>query len=181
MNTTETNINQSEKANPAPFTAYEYTSVTVRDNSVSLYKDCYNNFGWMLEGAFATLGGTSLQFKRNRKINNRAEICHLQQKCVNALQAIEKLEDNKSTSATSISLLAGLIGTAFVGGATFCYLGSFIIPCVLLAIPGFAVWSISYFLYKKVKAKSIEKILPQIDSQYDMIYESCSRANALMA
>ena len=171
MNTAETNQG---------FVAYEYTSVTAKDSMTSLYKDCYKSFGWLIEGYNPSLGGTTLRFKRNRRINNRSEVCNLQRRCETALQTIEKLEDSKYTKGITAALAAGLIGTAFMAGATFCYLGGFIVACVLLAIPGFIGWGLAYPLYKRTLTKSVHSITPQIDHQYDAIYEICEEAGSLL-
>ena len=174
MNTTETKKEQG-------FVVYEYASVTAKDSLTSLYTDCYQNFGWTVESHQPSFGGNVLRFKRNRKIKNRAEVCNLQRKCEKALYTIEKLENSKNTRGLGLSLAIGLVGTAFMAGATFCYLGSFIIACVLLALPGFVCWGLAYPLYKKAIVKSNRTISPKIESQYDAIYESCEKANLLLA
>lgn len=43
-------MNQSEKKD---YVGYEYKQVTVRSEQVSLYLDCYENFGWMEDENFA--------------------------------------------------------------------------------------------------------------------------------
>ena len=173
MNASETNQEQG-------FVAYEYISVTAYESMESLYRDCYKNFGWLLEGYNTTLGGTTLRFKRNRRMKNRSEVCNLQRKCESALKNIEKLEDSKNTKGIGMALASGLIGTAFMAGATFCFLGGFIAACVVLAIPGFVGWGLAYPLFKKYIESSTQKITPQIDTQYDAIYDICEQASALL-
>ena len=78
------------------------------------------------------------------------------------------------------ALIVGLIGTAFLAGATFAYLGGLVVLCIVLALPGFAGWIFPYFLYNSAYAKQSAKVDPLIENKQDEIYEVCERANALL-
>ena len=164
------------------FVAYEYTTVNVKGSMASLYSDCYKNFGWTADGGGTyTAFGTAIKFKRDRRIKNRAEVCELQRRCENALTAIEKLEASRNSRATSVSMAVGLVGTAFMAGSVFAVLAQNIALCVILAIPAFAGWGLGYLLYGRVKKSRAAYIAPQIDKQYEIIYEACEKASKLLA
>ena len=93
---------------------------------------------------------------------------------------IFRYEKSKNARAITVSLGVGLIGTAFMAGATFAYLGGLIILCVILAIPGFIGWGLPYFLYNSSYAKKAEKVTPLIENKYDEIYQICEKANSLL-
>ena len=165
------------------FIGYEYRDIAVSRDMESLYADGYQNFGWTLDNAsssFIGLSSVTMKFKRNRKIRNKAELTRLQRQfdaCVNEITAMEK---SKETSAFIASMTVGLIGTAFLAGATFSYLGGLIVLCVVLAIPGFIGWILPYFLHNSTYAKKAAKIMPLVEGKYDEIYEICERANNLL-
>jgi len=175
------------------FIGYEYRDITVDRDLESLYADGYQNFGWVLDGAAGPLtwvpktrvpktwfSSVTMRFKRDRKIRNKAELTRLQRQfdaCVNEIKSMEK---SKSASATIAACSVGLIGTAFLAGATFAYLGGLIVLCIILAIPGFIGWIIPYFLYNLTYAKKSAKVAPLIENKHDEIYEVCERANSLL-
>ena len=163
------------------FVAYEYLTVSSKPEMEPLYKDCYQSLGWTLDSTMPSItGGISLRLKRDRRIKTRQEICALQAQCETALGAIGRLEQSKTTDAMSASLLIGFLGTALMAGSVFSYLAGQIALCVILAIPAFAGWIIPYFLYRTVKKKQARKINERIDSQYDLLYNLCEKANALL-
>jgi len=163
------------------FIGYEYKDVTVRRESEALYTDSYGSFGWKLEGENPSLSVTSvnLKFKRDRRIPNKAELIRLQQEFDSHVKTIEKLEDSKNIAGGAAAYVIGLVGTALMAGATFSYLAGMIPLCVILAVPGFAAWGVSYLAYLRIKKGKTEKVAPMIDREYDAIYEVCEKANGL--
>jgi hypothetical protein len=168
---TETTVNSKN------FVGYEYKEVSASRNLEGVYADGYPNFGWQLDGD--SYG--RLKFKRNRKIRNKAELSRLQRQFEAMVSEIENLEHSKTSSAQVAALTAGLIGTALVGGSTFAFIYGEMIPLmIMLALPGFILWGLSYLLYNKVKTKKISSVEPLIDQKYDEIYEVCARAHTLL-
>jgi hypothetical protein len=51
---------------------------------------------------------------------------------------------------------------------------------IILALPGFVAWGLSYLLYGKVKARKTAGVEPLIDKKYDEIYEICEKGHALL-
>ncbi|MEL7624651.1 MAG: hypothetical protein AAGU12_13870 [Clostridiales bacterium] len=165
------------------FVGYEYRDITVERSMESMYVDGYHNFGWVLDGTStpqAGLNSITLKFKRDRKIRNKAELTRLQRQfdaCINEIQGMEK---SKTANASIVAFTVGLIGTAFLAGATFSFLSELIILCIILAIPGFIGWILPYFLYHWTYAKKTAQVSPLVDSKHDEIYEVCKRANELL-
>ena len=165
------------------FVGYEYRTVTVRRDMRDIYQDSYRNFGWTPDGyGFTTQGvrSVNMKFKRNRRISNKAEVVRLQREFENHVKELEKIEDSKVIGPSIAGYGLGLVGTAFMAGATFSFLGSMIPACIVLGTLGFALWAAAYFVYMKVKRNKTEKATPIIDSKYDSIYEVCERANVLL-
>lgn len=165
------------------FTAYEYLSLSVDSDMKAIYADCYQNFGWILDGfgSSSISGGTiTLKLKRDRRIEHRTQLNELQRECESSLENIYRLENSKNTKPMMYSLGLGILGTVCLAGATFCFLGGYIIWCIILAIPGFIGWGLPYFAFKSVKRNQVKAINPKIDQEYDNVYKLCEQANGLL-
>lgn len=165
------------------FIGYEYKSVTVDCDMESMYVDGYQNFGWMFESSSKPQVGVNtiaMKFKRDRKIRNKAELTRLQRQFDACASEITSMEKSKTSHAMMVALIVGLIGTAFLAGATFAYLGGLIVLCIVLALPGVIGWIFPYFLYNSTYAKQAAKVDPLIEKKQDEIYEVCERANTLL-
>jgi hypothetical protein len=171
--------------NSENFVGYEYKEVTTTREMEGVYADGYPNFGWKLDGCTPSAVGLStvnLKFKRDRKIRNKAELSRLQRQFEQGVGEIGNLERSKTSSAFITAMTVGLIGTAFLAGATFAYIyGGMIALMVILAVPGFIGWFLPYQLYKKIRAKKSATVTPLIEQQYDAIYEVCEKGHALLA
>lgn len=175
----------NERKQSKDFIGYEYKEMTVDRNMESLYVDCYQNFGWQLEekaGVTTGINSSTLKLKRDRKILNKMELTRLQRHfdaCANEVMALEK---SKTTNATIGALTMALIGCAFLAGSVFAI--SAVVPnivlCVVFGIPGIIGWILPYFVYKGMRAKRSQVVVPLIDAKYDEIYQICEKANGLM-
>jgi len=167
------------------FIGYEYKEIRTTHDMEGVYADGYPNFGWTLDGHTASILGSSvvsLKFKRDRKIRNKAELSRLQRQFEQGVEEILDLERSKATKAFIAALVVGLIGSAFLAGATFSFIYLEMIPLmVILAVPGFVGWILPYFLYKRMISKRSAKVVPLIEQQYDSIYEVCEKAHGLLA
>ena len=171
--------------NSENFVGYEYKEITTTREMEGVYADGYPNFGWKLDGVNQSAIGLSivnLKFKRDRKIKNKAELSRLQRQFEAGIAEIGNLERSKTSAAFIIAMTVGLIGTAFMAGATFAFVYAAMIPLmIILAIPGFIGWLLPYTLYKKSMAKRNATVTPLIDKQYDSMYEICEKGHALLA
>lgn len=173
------------------YVGYEYKEITAEDDMLSLLLDGYENFGWELnesvpESAVSSKAGraarTVIRFKRDRRIINKTELTRLQRNFEACVAEIQELEKKKTSAATVAALVLGLLGTAFIAGATFAATAQppYIALCIILAVPGFLGWILPYFLYKRVRRKETEKLTPLVEAKYDEIYEICEKGNKLL-
>jgi len=170
--------------NPNNFVGYEYMDITVKREMESIYADSCTNFGWMLEETTPSLNGglsVKLKFKRDRKIQNKAELNRLQRQFENCAKEIKRLDKSKTAGARATAYGIGIVGMAFMAGSVFSYLVGNMPLCIILAIPSFIGWLTPYFYYRHIQAKKSTQASPLIDQQYDAIYVVCEKANALLS
>ena len=167
------------------FTAYEYKSVRVESDMLCLYLDAYESFGWQADERFSALAGDgtgTLRLKRDRKIMNRMELTRLQRNFEGCMEEIAQLEERKTAGATAAAISVGVIGTAFLAGATFAATAAQprIVLCILLAVPGFLGWILPYFVFQRVKRKKTAEMDLLIEKKYDEIGELMRKGHALL-
>ena len=167
------------------FAGYEYKRIKVPGEQMALYLDAYECFGWRMDERLSDLSGDGflmLQLKRDRKIMNRMELTRLQRNFEGCMEEIAMLEKEKTRTATAVSVAVGIVGTAFLAGATFAVTAAepMILLCILLAVPGFAGWILPYFLYRYIVRKKTEDILPMIEKKHDEIGELMKKGQALL-
>ncbi|MGN1404589.1 MAG: hypothetical protein ACI4XB_09740 [Ruminococcus sp.] len=167
------------------FVAYDYKQITVERENVSMYLDCYENFGWAVDENRSVTDGpshTTIHLKRDRNIINKAELTRLQRHFEACANEIRTLEHSKSSAATMWALIIGIIGTAFIAGSVFAVTHEppMILLCILLAIPAFLGWILPYFLYQKLLQKRSQKVEPLIMAKQDEIYEICEKGHSLL-
>lgn len=168
------------------YVGYEYANITVSKASEALYLDNYRSFGWALESVSTSLGGASaglfpvtMKFKRDRRISNKAELVRLQRQFDALTREIMMLEQSKTTSAQVAGYGIGLVGTAFMAGSVFAFLGGMPVLCAVLAVPAFAGWGLSYLSYVKLRGSKTRKLDPIIGQKYDEMYDVCEKASSL--
>lgn len=173
----------------ADYIGYEYKEKSVPEPFISLYLDSYPCFGWEADPNGSnhiqntkSTGRVSLRFRRNRKICNKTELTRLQRSFDGCLAEIEALERSKSSFALACALTVGLIGTAFMAGSVFAAAAEppRWILMAILAVPGFAGWGASYFVYRFLVRRRTAKVAPLIEQKYDELYEICEKGNHLL-
>lgn len=121
-----------------------------------------------------------LKFKRDRALPKKAELNRLQSQFESHAGEIDNLETSKTSTATAVAYIVGLIGVVFMAFSVFSYLAGMLYFCILMAVPGFAAWILSYFIYQAVKGSRIKKVAPLIEQQYDSIYNVCAKADEIL-
>lgn len=166
------------------FIGYEYSEVKIRKEYSSLLIDNYQNFGWILENLetiIQPVGHVLIQFKRDRKIRNKAELTRLQRQLDSLIEQISRLEKQKSAMAMVAALAIGVIGCTFLAGSVFAISYGENIPLtILFGLPGLLGWILPYFVYGKLVDKKSQELSPLFEEKYDEIYEVSKRANALL-
>lgn len=192
----EINMQQSKNLD---FIAYEYLSVNVPSEKEPLYMDCYENFGWKVistktsglvdkEDYYlnnANINGkklVNLKFKRNRGISNKAQVMSLQNKCDNALNKINVLENEPHKKGAIYATINAIIGSIFMAISVFAVTSvnpNYLLTGIFGAI-GIIIWILSYVIYKQIKNTKLETNASIIEEQYNIIYNSCEQAKKLL-
>lgn len=172
--------------NNTPFVTYEYATITVKRDAEPLYTDCYRSFGWQpLEGHPAGLpdpGQVAIKMKRDRRLDHRSEVNQLQRQCEAALGQIDTLERQKTSHAFIAAMVVGLMGTVFMALAVFSMVFWNMIPLVVLfGLIGFIGWGAGYLAYRNISKKKGQQVAPLVDAQYDVVYDTCEKASAMLA
>lgn len=167
------------------YIGYEYKEISVPNKDVSLFLDCYENFGWTAEEPRPIQSGkgtVTLHLKRNRKIINKMELTRLQRNFESSMQEIQQMERSKKQTAMVWALLTGLVGTAFMAGAVFAVTSEppRYLLAILLAIPAFAGWILPSFFYRHQLQRQSRKVQPFIEAKYDEIYQLCEKGHSLL-
>lgn len=169
----------------ARFVGYDYKEVDAEGTDISFYLDCYENFGWVLDGRSredALLSKGKLVLRRDRKIINKAELTRLQRHFEACVRELDELERSKTAKASICSITVGLIGTAFMAGSTFAvtHTPPLIALSILLAVPGFMGWIVPIFLYRRMVSRRTEIVNELKERKYDEIYEICEKGHQLL-
>jgi hypothetical protein len=167
------------------FIAYEYKNVIVPRDFENIYLDSLPNFGWQPDGTVPFnssrgIAAISLNFKRDREIQNKPELSRLEQEFENNVHVIESLERSKESRAKIAAFILGITGMAFMAGSVFAYLAGMPPLMVILAIAGFLGLVFPYFCYRKVKVRRAKSVSPLIDEQYDTLYDVCEKAHEIL-
>lgn len=167
------------------FTMYDYKEITVEEKKLSFYLDCYENFGWTLDKRFSITGGSTmvtLHLKRNRNVINKTELTRLQRHFESCVDELIMLEKSKKTTAVTVCLIIGIIGTAFMAGSVFAIIAEppKLLLSIILAIPAFIGWIIPPLLYRHIIILRSKKLEPYIEKKYDEIYEICQKGYHLL-
>lgn len=162
------------------FIAYEYKEVSIKNEKVELYLDSIKNFGWTVVTQTLDFAKTHLKLKRNYKIANREQIVMLEKKFESAFEILASKDGKEKNKAVIYSISVGLMGTVFMAGSVFSYLDAIIWATIVLAIPGFMLWALAYFVYRKVLIVSKKKLTPMIDQAYSTIFNTTEQAHHLL-
>lgn len=156
---------------------YDYQTVSVKSNTKDLIIDTYENLGFEM----TSTGFGTVNFKRDRRIENKRELKEIERKVLKSVARIEKLEASKTNTAMAISLAVGIIGALIMGGgmALVMEMGQLVLG-IILGIIGMIVCIPAYFIYVKVSNNKTNKVLPLIEEEYDIISNLCDQAAQLL-
>lgn len=165
------------------FVGFEYSDVDVDSTQEALYADCYENFGWTLEGASASTSPTDtrLKFRRDRKLRSQPELNRLQRQFDGCAEELLHLDRSKGRKASAVAYGMGIGGAAFMAGSVFAITGGLIPLGIILAIPAFAGWGLPHLAYTALRKKKVAEVTPLMDHKEDELYEICQKASALLA
>ena len=122
-----------------------------------------------------------LQFKRDRRIENKQQLDKLEIEYVEALSAIDRIERKNSAHTMGVSLGTGIVGAVFVGLSVYNFVAANIVLGVVFAVIGAIGWTIGFFSNRKVGSKKSTQAEPHVQAQLDIVYSACEKAHALLA
>lgn len=168
-----------EQAHQPSYVAYEYKEIEAKGERAALLMDCYQSLGWEVERE--NFPG-KIMLRRSRKIVNKAELTRLQRNMEACIAEIDTLQKTKTSKASIISLVIGLIGTAFMAGSVFAVTSTppVIWLCILLAVPAFALWALAPILYPRMVANRTKVVNELIEQKYDEIHTTCEKGSGLL-
>lgn len=168
-----------EQDHQPTYVAYEYKEIEAKGERAALLTDCYQSLGWEAEKE-ASAG--KIMLRRSRKIMNKAELTRLQRNMEACVAEIDALQKQKSTKASIISLILGLLGTAFMAGSVFAVTSNppVVWLCILLAVPAFALWVLAPVMYPRMVARRTTEMNELIEQKYDEIYTICEKGSKLL-
>ena len=168
-----------ENEHQPSYVAYEYKEIEANGERAALLMDCYQSLGWEAEQGHAP---GKIMLRRSRKIMNKAELTRLQRNMEACVAEIDAMQKGKTTKASIVSLVLGLIGTAFMAGSVFAVTATppIIWLCILLAVPAFTLWALAPILYPRMVAKRTKTVNELIEQKYDEIYAICEKGSKLL-
>lgn len=168
-----------ENEHQPSYVAYEYKEIEAKGERAALLMDCYQSLGWEAEQGNAP---GKIMLRRSRKIMNKAELTRLQRNMEACVAEIDAMQKGKTTKASIVSLVLGLIGTAFMAGSVFAVTATppIIWLCILLAVPAFTLWALAPILYPRMVAKRTKTVNELIEQKYDEIYAISEKGSKLL-
>lgn len=164
------------------FIAYEYLEQRIPKAMQNAYLDGYENFGWAVTDRTPDIGKSTvtLKLKRDRNLPEKAALNRLQKQFEQEMAAAAAMESSKTSLPTMVALGVGLLGTAFMAGSVFAYIGGLLLLSIILAVPGFIGWGLAYLSFNWAKARRIQKLAPVLAQTYDAAADDCQQAFQLM-
>lgn len=159
------------------YISYDYKELNIHNDLDLRYLDALECFGWEIDEN-KSITQKKYILKRMRHIVNKTELIRLERHLDSCFHEIVELQKSIHSHAIAVVLTIAMIGTVFMTLSTFAIVHEppLVLPCILLAIPGFAGWILPVFLNKKLMAKQRQKVRPFIEKKYDEIDQICHRA-----
>lgn len=181
-NTIQERYNMQEK----DFVSYEYRTKTVKAKDQSKAMDMYEAFGWEVTSATPALtDAVTLSLKRDRKQKHKQELTKLERQAEEVFASINALEKGKTSFATAVAIVFGVIATLILGGGMSMVMletanVSYLAGGILLGLAGIVLCCINYPLYKIISAKKTKQVLPLIDDNEEKLAIIMEKGNDLL-
>ncbi len=128
---------------------------------------------------YASGDQVELSLKRNRKIEKKNELNHLQVNLDRMLSEMDHMETTKAFSECISGYIVGLIGALLIALSTFSYIAGHLFGCIVFALPGFICWVAAYFVYKTIKNRKELFLSEVMEEKYEKLNALCMQAYAL--
>lgn len=165
---------------------YDYKTIKARRDMEVVVCDSYQVLGWELTTSSVAEGApnyVNLSFKRDRKINNKLELLKAQERIDNNLNNIDLLQKSKKSAGWAQGICLGIFGTLVFGSglSIVMTLGGIAgtIAGAALGVAGVGIMILSHFLRKLIHRKTVTKLNPILEVEFDKLAEACEKAAAV--
>lgn len=164
--------------------SYEYARTTVKSDLAQATLDCYESLGYELTGqkVSAPSGQTTLSFRRNRRVSNKAQLAKMQRAMDDTISSIEHLEEQKTKKATGQAMTLGIISALILGVGMCCTMvwTNLMTIGVIVGIIGIVGCIFAWLRYRKTYENETARLNPKIEEAYDRLATQCEEAQTLL-
>lgn len=179
--------NQFGAASRQQASSYDYKTVRVRRETETMLCDAYATLGWeIVDSSFVTptLSHVNVNFKRNRKIQNKTELTVVQDKLDGVISNIEKLRVKQKHAGIPEAITVGTIGTLTFGGGMSMVMTiggmAFTIGGIALGVVGIGIGLWGWLVHNLIHKKKLKKIEPALESEFAKLSDLCDEAINLL-
>lgn len=168
------------------FIVYEYKTETVRAKDRARAVDEAEAFGWEETETGRAIGDScSITFRRDRRIEHRAELTRLEKRAKEAREQINCLERSKTRAAGIFGWIFGVISVLIAGGGMSLIMTSDpnlteMIAGIILGVLGIAMCCLTYPIYAKIALKKTKEVSPAIDEAEESLANLLEQGNDLL-
>lgn len=168
------------------YVTYEYKTRTVKVKDRSKEIDVAEAFGWEAAETVATAGGNcAITFRRDRKIEHKAELAKLERKADEIRDTIRSLEKSKTRNANIFAWIFGIFSCLVLGGGMSLVMQSEgvvgnMIAGIVLGVAGIILCLVNYPIYNKIALEKTKEVSPAIDSGEEALANILEQGNDLL-
>ncbi len=168
------------------FTVYEYRTETVRAKDRARAVDEAEAFGWEATETQRAIGDCcNITFRRDRRIEHRAELIRLEKRVKDAREQVSALERSKTRAAQIFGWIFGVCAVLIAGGGMSLVMASEpelteMIVGIILGVIGIGMCCLTYPVYVKIVLKKTREVSPAIDSGEEAIANLLEQGNDLL-
>lgn len=168
------------------YVTYEYRTKTVKAKDRAKEIDIAEAFGWeAVETVSAPGGNCSVTFRRDRKIEHKAELARLERRAEEIRGTISSLEKSKTRKASIFSWIFGVFSCLVFGGGMSLVMTSEnnignMIAGIILGVAGVILCLVNYPIYNKIALDKTKDVTPAIDSGEEALANILEQGNDLL-
>lgn len=180
------NLRRTRTMQDKNFIVYEYKTETMKAKDRARAVDEAEAFGWEATETGKAIGACcSVTFRRDRRIEHRAELVRLEKRAKEAREQVTALEQSKTRAAGIFGLIFGICAVLIAGGGMSLIMASEpslvrMIVGIALGVIGIAMCCLTYPIYGKIVLKKTREVAPAIDSGEEAIANLLEQGNDLL-
>ena len=127
-----------------------------------------------------------ITFRRDRRIEHRAELVRLEKSAQEIRATLDDLERGKTRAAKIFSWTFGVFSTLLAGGGMSLVMAGEstvknLICGIVLGVVGIALCFVNYPIYNKIAFKKTKELTPAIDSGEEALANVLEKGNELLS